>query len=71
MKVKAVREGYYANQIKQIGETFEIKSKEELGLWMEVIEEKEAPVSEEVVEVPADAQLDVEAPATDAISDLI
>ena len=37
MKVVANREGYYGNAIRSVGESFEIKSKEELGSWMDIV----------------------------------
>lgn len=40
MKVIAVRAGYYKNTYREVGDIFEIASKEELGSWMEL----EAPV---------------------------
>lgn len=47
MKVIATTMGYYANKVRKEGDVFSIKGKEDLGRWMKVIEEKEAPKKNE------------------------
>lgn len=40
MKVKANQRGYYNGRIVEPGDTFEIASKEDLGVWMDEVEEE-------------------------------
>lgn len=39
MKVKALKQGFFGGQIQRVGVEFAIDSDEQLGSWMQIIEE--------------------------------
>ncbi len=42
MKVKATRRGYYGSMVRDPGDEFVLKSKDDLGSWMQPIEAPKA-----------------------------
>ncbi len=46
IKVRAIRMGFYGNLRRREGQEFEVKSKAEIGNWMEVIKDESEPVKE-------------------------
>lgn len=49
IKVKATREGYFGNQLRDIDEVFEIDNENQLGSWMERMDGKKNPAVDRVM----------------------
>jgi hypothetical protein len=55
MKVKALKVGFFGTLLRQVGEVFEIDNANQLGKWMEIIEDV-VDVVEDVVDVLDDKE---------------
>ena len=62
IQVVAERIGYYGNEVKNVGEKFEVKSEQELGSWMSVNGKLwvKPVASVEAAEAEADAKAELE-----------